>query len=546
MAINTQQIGKGLAYALFIGAIIFAVWFQSHSYADLVNWFTSSNAHIYKVESWTDNFFTPSTFTLAIWFCRLAIVLSAVGIWLVNRYTVANNSTLQRVHRSPTNLYDIIFIGAIGGLIWVYYSMRVGEATDEIFSAYFFAEQPLWLIGSYYPLPNNHILFNVINHVAFDFFGNAVLSGRIISGVCFIITLILISRFLELWIHDRWVRFALVILIGLQLPVFGYATQARGYSAYILRAWVAFSHLIRYVAHREDKDLLWYGLSCCLGMWLIPSWLYIWFGLGLSYVCCMIIRKRSDPQFWNITILSVIATYLMYLPVLCFSGWQSILANKYVTSKAHSSLFSFVEATFRERYFTGLFGDWMSLASMPWLGFVAIVMSSVLIAIKKEYRKLFLFYLCIMIGMVFMCLVMKKMPFYRNLAFHGLLVWLILGLSVATFLEKKVVVGIFILGIAVSIFQNQSKFPFQLYYYDISEIDRLQKNVPIRSESKIVIHEEAFYWLPRARQLSKHITVSNTPSLSAYFFIAKNDLVVDTTLWKKYGDGWYSTVYRRK
>ena len=56
-------------------------------------------------------------------------------------------------------------------------------STDEAFSALNFSETPAARLLSYYPLPNNHIFFNLINHFFGLLIGDYILSGRILSCI---------------------------------------------------------------------------------------------------------------------------------------------------------------------------------------------------------------------------------------------------------------------------------------------------------------------------------------------------------------------------
>ncbi len=548
MVSKLDKVGKTMSLILGFSVILFAVLYHTYSYEQFIALITGADAHIYKKDNWTKDFFNPATYTAGLWFSRVGILVAVLALWAINKLKRNVELAAQNAKSDLEIVSNSVIIIALSLTIWIYYVLKIDAATDEIFSGYFFAEQPLWLTASYYPLPNNHIFFNLLNHLAYKLFGNAITTGKIISFLCYIITLLSVDRFIGQWISDRWLRLLIIALVAVQLPVFGYATQARGYSLYILLGWLAFVHLYNYAKLQESRDLWIYGICCALGMWTIPSWLYIWVGLGSSYVTLMIRQNKWDRQFAFMTLVSASMTYLLYLPVLCFSGLRSLLANKYVASVPSQSVLGFVKSIGDEHYFTGLFNDWLGLGGYVWVGLILLVFIAFVLGRNKDEKSLFVFYLGIIIGLFVVVLLMRKVPFYRNLSWHGLVFWVMIGIVLFRVFSNKVLATIYSVGLLWSVYINETRFPFQLYYYDVAEIHANVSKVKLAPNSRIVIHEEAFYWLPYARSMSTTVEVRNTVDTLADYYITKNDIdvVIDSSIWKKYADGWYSTVYRTR
>jgi len=96
-------------------------------------------------------------------------------------------------------------------------------------------------------LPNNHVLFNVLNGALFGGLRDAsllVLTGRMLSGLAYAGTLGVVYWLGRGLTGRRWAGAGLAALAGVQFSLWGFGFQARGYALYALLHWVAVATLL--------------------------------------------------------------------------------------------------------------------------------------------------------------------------------------------------------------------------------------------------------------------------------------------------------------
>ncbi len=214
-----------------------------------------------------------------------------------------------------------------------YVAFRLPFHVDERFTYLYFV-QPGWLVSlAYYPGPNNHILFTLLCN------GTALLLDdpfRIMKGTALAVGGLLPVVF---WAVVRrhfgaapaWLAAAACLASD---KVFYYATQGRGYG--LLTLWVT---LAAYAAvqigrggpdRRRPYGML--GVSCALGFYTVPVFLYPFAGLAL-YLVVTLVRRRAYGPARRLLVTGVgagAATGLLYLPVLLVNGWGALTGNAWV------------------------------------------------------------------------------------------------------------------------------------------------------------------------------------------------------------------------
>jgi hypothetical protein len=220
--------------------------------------------------------------------------------------------------------------------LWVtqaYVAFRLPFHVDERFTYLYFV-QPGWLASlAYYPGPNNHILFTLLCNATDLLLDDPF---RIMKGTALAVAAVFPPVF---WLAVRrhfgaapaWLATAACLASD---KVFYYATQGRGYG--LLTLWVL---LAAYAAVQVGRDgatrrrpYAVLGVSCVLGFYTVPVFLYPFAGLAL-YLAVALGRRRAYRPLGRLLLTGVgvgAATALLYLPVLLVNGPGALTGNAWV------------------------------------------------------------------------------------------------------------------------------------------------------------------------------------------------------------------------
>jgi hypothetical protein len=213
-----------------------------------------------------------------------------------------------------------------------YVAFRLPFHVDERFTYLYFV-QPGWLASlAYYPGPNNHILFTLLCNATALLLDDPF---RIMKGTALAVAGVLPLAF---WAAVRrhfgaapaWLATAACLASD---KVFYYATQGRGYGLLIL--WVTLAayaavQIGRSVAGWRPYAML--GVSCVLGFYTVPVFLYPFAGLAL-YLVVALVRRRAYGPLRRLLVTGIgagAATGLLYLPVLLVNGPGALTGNAWV------------------------------------------------------------------------------------------------------------------------------------------------------------------------------------------------------------------------
>ena len=332
--INLSPFLKGayfIVLLILLGNIIFTAFYLLHDYQYLSRWYLSLGDYMYRKEHWQEKFFTHATKSkgnvfAAIW----GIISLTISVWMLVK------QKLLIPKKSPFYLPPFrhylwyVLIALLCITFWILGKKMIQTSYDEIFSAvYCSGTHPIHTI-SYYMLPNNHILFNLINGAFAHLFSDNILSGRIISLLAYIVLICILFDWLYKITNNTWLAFVAILPIALQFTTWGFSFQARGYELFLLCSWISFISLHKYSINRELKHLQIssaYNIICFM---IIPSYMYQLAAQVLLMTGLQLMNRSIDKQWWKYLIITFVGIFLFYLPVICFSGRSSIAGNGYV------------------------------------------------------------------------------------------------------------------------------------------------------------------------------------------------------------------------
>ncbi|MBR3251759.1 MAG: hypothetical protein IKF80_08600 [Erysipelotrichaceae bacterium] len=195
---------------------------------------------------------------------------------------------------------------------------------DELYTyAHFISQGPLF-VATHWPLPNNHILFNLLSSFVYLITKNNIISLRLISYFFFVLSCLL----LYFWLskdYDKKTGLIASVAFSLCLYTHDLGIQGRGYSLANFLFLTALLSCIRIVQNRNQKGI-WFiawSFSITMAVYDIPSNLY-W--IMLLYICTIFqIRKDFTAiiKYTFFSFISAAATCVLYLPVWYVLGEYS-------------------------------------------------------------------------------------------------------------------------------------------------------------------------------------------------------------------------------
>ncbi len=409
-----------LPVALYLLATIaFAIFYLTNSHASLLHWFFRLNDCFYRRSNFVQQIFTPETKGKGNLWCMLT--LPAVSIllffllraWKRDRRQIFIDLSGITLKRSLP--YLLLLIAGMG--LWLYANNHFNPGTDEIFSAVHCAELPPFQCLSYYMSPNNHLLFNVVNSVLSPAGVDKVLSGRLLSLLIYLSFICWVYHWLRQEMSQPFLAFITILVLAVQVPVWGFGAQGRGYECCMLASWVSFIALYNYfLKGRRTVHLMLYALGMSVGYMVIPTFLYIGICLLVFAIILQFMHRKIDWRFWKYTAASMVIVLCFYLPMLCFSGIATIAQNKYVTAAA-TPMPEFLQHFYDTSQYNCNCGFWGAQYQNNWRNYL-IFFAPLLLLFRKRWFYYGLFYSLLWGVYIAMVLYMKRDTFSRNLIGH--------------------------------------------------------------------------------------------------------------------------------
>ena len=537
--------------------LLYGIWYTSSEYQVLVDWYQNLEPNFYKNDVWSSIFFTSQTKGFGETYIWILFIMSLiVAISTRNIKLDIKTQSFSPINWSNCKVDLMIFM--LGMLIWFFWQSRAAYATDEVFSAINFASKPFFQTISFYPLPNNHIFFNALNHWLSIFHDDLIWTGRVISGLSFSIILVRIWTFIGRFESDIFIKLVFILLLSTIFPFIGFATQARGYNLQLLLAWIAFEQVYFYLKTKDTRHLSTYVIVMTLGMWTIPSFLFYWIGLSVFVILSGKSYRTLDFKFIYASIRILILSLILYIPVVTFSGWQSVVANKYVAAPTDLTTSEFFQSFFLSNYFQGLFNEWFGSGTSTWLAVILIILPIGLVVMYKQKEQIVLLrlFLSLVFGFIAVSLIIKKIPFYRNVIIQCWFYWVILFLIIISLIKdrtrfwKNMVVLIMLTITIYFTFLNFKRYPFQLYYYDVNAWVQSMKDTDLSNlkNQYVFIEDESFYWHPQIQKVTKQTKYGGKIDLLSDILVIETTRKdkVDTLIWQQMLQSGETLFFKRR
>jgi len=265
----------------------------------------------------------------------------------------------------------LMLLAVLMARLW--YLTRYPLSTDEVASYDYFVRGGPVVITSFYPIPNNHIFYNLLAWPLAELGWSPRLAMRLPSLLLGLLGTglgsVLLARLLGWW------RATLLLgLVGLTPLWVYYAANGRGYFVQFGLLQIGFFAVVE-VLHPASRypRLSWLAFvgSSVLGLYTVPSYAYPLAALGLGLAAGLLHQRRwrALPTLVLAGAGIVLLVGLLYAPVGAVSGWGQLLGNRYVA--ARPDFWLHYRAALYE-IGAELFGPSLRLSGPAWLALAAL------------------------------------------------------------------------------------------------------------------------------------------------------------------------------
>lgn len=337
----------------------------------------------------------------------------------------------------------------------VYYAFKMPVSFDEALTYLVFTSRNPLVSLSYYPFPNNHVLHSVItNFTRYIPFLPALFTLRISSIIVSLISLLFTYKFISSFLNKKTAIVITGITSVLFLNIF-YSYMSRGYALVYLFFIISLYCSYKIVSQSNEKKFwAWLFLSCTLGFFTMPSFLYPFFTLHLY----IFLKRRSVIKKQLITIfVTVIAVMVLYTPIIIVNGLKSLVGNEYVKPISRMEVLGNLPGFFIQSI-NEIFG-FSFLLIIPFL-----IISFFYCMLYKKTEDAFDFTLFIFVVPVIL-LLHSVIPFPRTFLYYGFLIIFLIFKPfkdfISSFKSKNLLILVIAFQTLMLINFNQKIIPYE-------------------------------------------------------------------------------------
>ncbi len=242
---------------------------------------------------------------------------------------------------SPVLKKAVYFLILLNIVIKAYLVRHQPIFTDEAWTYLMFTQKGFLTSLSYYPAPNNHILYSLISNASILLQLKPLPALRLpnfLINIWVILTFIVV--FGKLFSPKTAVFLVYIFSSGFSMIYYGYV--ARGYMLYLWGFLILFYVSIKLLNHSELTPryaCLWL-LGSITGFWAIPAFLYPYLSLAL-FISWYFFKQKSYQnliKFLKLNSLLALIIIILYTPVFIVSGYKALTANRYVSGMTRWSV----------------------------------------------------------------------------------------------------------------------------------------------------------------------------------------------------------------
>ncbi|WP_139922353.1 hypothetical protein [Hymenobacter sp. DG01] len=219
----------------------------------------------------------------------------------------------------------------------LYYTRVYPLSTDEIATYDYFVSGGPVASTSFYPIPNNHVLFSLSCWAVSRFTAHDMLILRLPTLLISLVGTVLAYALLVRVTTFRVATLAVGLFSLSPLSLY-YAMAGRGYFLLIALAIAQFFAALAVVHSTRWRQLGWAGfvVAGILGLYTIPTYAYPLVSLGV-WAGLVFLRRRDMAGLASLLGASALVgagALVAYAPVISVSGLRALAANSYIAPQS--------------------------------------------------------------------------------------------------------------------------------------------------------------------------------------------------------------------
>lgn len=373
---------------------------------------------------------------------------------------------------------------------------------DEANSYLFFVEKGFLVTASYYPSPNNHVFSNLIGGLIHLLGVDSAFSLRLVSILSMVFTGYFLFLFLIEFFSSRVAGLSVFLWLCFYHSII-YGFLGRGYSLEVLLFILSILSLVKWHRTSMKSYLYWYVIFSVLGFYTVPTFMFYFLPASLFWVL-----EAKQVRLWSLCNTTIfIGAFLLYFPILVFSGFDSIIGNSWVQASGSFYL------TFLSRIHDFFTFQWLYSGGV----YLSLILVALYFKVGKNQSSVFRIFILSYGVLLLISLVLQRFPPFRVLHFFTFLNFLIIALLLEPILVKsKILLLLLPLSmISWSLFTIHNFRNNGMTQYD----DLNNVNVLVRRTYKIdkLSVDNDFYFVMLKYHLGDNLKVNYTKECKGYF-----------------------------
>ncbi len=250
----------------------------------------------------------------------------------------------------PTGLFSkykeyiilALLLFVYGILQWRY--INIDFWNDEIFTLKNFVFTSLNNTVSDYPVPNNHVFFNLLSNIYLKLIGIDNMSDlmdlpyklRLLPLLFSVLTIIFVFKTAKEFFNNS-IAFLSVIILITTIPYINFALQIRGYGLSTLFVSVITYYVFKYLHKKNFISLVIISLSSALIIYTIPSNVFFIASIIAVLSICLVIlwfskKSKNEKQTFQIKQVFYILIALTAGSLLSLALYAPIFSNVFMNS----------------------------------------------------------------------------------------------------------------------------------------------------------------------------------------------------------------------
>jgi len=438
-----------------------------------------------KLQHFQEKYLSESKFFIARWsligFFLLLLSLEIVLITYRFRHLILLGESLRlffhdilqwfiyfaTLEKSIIRLLSVQLLLCLSGSI--YYGITTPIFIDEAVTFLDFTCNSLFVTLTYYPQPNNHVLFSLLTNFMHLLPLDGKISMRLINIILSLLTNLLFFRYVIKFVSPK-VGVLCTAVFGFLFMNLLYSFQARGYEIILLCSTIVFYSGNNFLQNNgEKKYLAFYSIASAVGFFAIPSFLYPVVTVTIFIMFRLFFERRYILIKQLTVTISIIGllVFIEYLPIIFVSGLQSITGNYYTRPiqriQVIERLFSHAQST--AQWLIGVSDGRVALGIIVLMALV-LLRTIIIRKIKSVQYQLLLFSL---VFAPIIIVIHSVIPFERTWVYLSIPICIASGVlveSVERFLGRKQTIYTLLLSISIGLF-----FLFGVRHREIYHLD---------------------------------------------------------------------------